>query len=133
MNKQQNTTIAIKMDNLYQIYIESHAVKNNIKLTNNIEPQLTIESESDIIYSDEYIYKKPWNKLNNIHKIIKLKEFINTLHFDDIEMKKNLQIKLINMIKDKTLTKKADINYNIVNGSIIAIPMLQYINNKYII
>ena len=131
MNKQQNTTIAIKMDNLYQTYIEYNAVKNNIKLINNIEPLLTIES--DIIYSDEYIYKKPWNKLNNIHKIIKLKEFINTLHFDDIEMKKTLQIKLINMIKDKTLTKKADINYDIVNGSIIAIPMLQYINNKYII
>ena len=85
MNKQQNTTIAIKMDNLYQTYIEYNAVKNNIKLINNIEPLLTIES--DIIYSDEYIYKKPWNKLNNIHKIIKLKEFINTLHFDDIEMK----------------------------------------------
>ena len=131
MNKQQNTTIAIKMDNLYQTYIEYNAVKNNIKLINNIEPLLTIES--DIIYSDEYIYKKPWNKLNNIHKIIKLKEFINTLHFDDIEMKKTLQIKLINMIKDKTLTKTTDINYDIVNGSIIAIPMLQYINNKYII
>ena len=131
MNKQQNTTIAIKMDNLYQTYIEYNAIKNNIKLINNIEPLLTIES--DIIYSDEYIYKKPWNKLNNIHKIIKLKEFINTLHFDDIEMKKTLQIKLINMIKDKTLTKNADINYDSVNGSIVAIPMLQYINNKYII
>ena len=31
------------------------------------------------------------------------------------------------------IKKEADINYYIVYGSIIAIPMLQYINNKYII
>jgi 2-polyprenyl-3-methyl-5-hydroxy-6-metoxy-1,4-benzoquinol methylase len=103
-------------------------------MLSEIEPlNLTIESETDVKYSDEYIYKKPWNKLNSIHKIIKVKEFVNNLHSDDIEMKKNLKIKLVNMIKERKITKKTDINYDMVNGNIISIPILQYVNNKYIV
>ena len=147
MNKQQ--TIVNKMDNLYHTYIDIQSKKSKISInlpqivndTNYPEPMLseieplnlTIESETEVKYSDEYIYKKPWNKLNSIHKIIKVKEFVNNLHSDDIEMKKNLKIKLVNMIKERKITKKTDINYDMVNGNIISIPILQYVNNKYIV
>jgi hypothetical protein len=147
MNKQQ--TIVNKMDNLYHTYIDIQSKKSKISInlpqivndTNYPEPMLseiepinlTIESETEVKYSDEYIYKKPWNKLNSIHKIIKVKEFVNNLHSDDIEMKKNLKIILVNMIKERKITKKTDINYDMVNGNIISIPILQYVNNKYIV
>jgi hypothetical protein len=85
------------------------------------------------MYSDEYIYRKPWNKLNSIHKIIKIKEFISNLESDDIDMKKKLKIKLVDMIKNKQLTKKTDINYDSTNGNIISIPILQYKESKYMI
>ena len=31
------------------------------------------------IFSDEEFYKKPWVKLNSIHKILKIKEFVNSI------------------------------------------------------
>ena len=85
MNKQ--TTVS-KMDNLYHSYINIQSKKSKINITvpDSIElntdieiDTINVESDMDMKYSDEYIYKKPWNKLNNIHKIIKVKEFVNNL------------------------------------------------------
>ena len=98
-----------KMDALYYQYIDAYACKNKIKINLPIYAETTtkidseINTESDVIYSDEYIYRKPWNKLNYVHKIIKIKEFINNLVSDDIDMKNKLKLTLINMIKDKKL------------------------------
>ena len=139
MNKLQQT-----MDCLYYKNIEIHANKNKIKinLSNSIlsqdisteinDNQIT-NTESEVKYSDEYIYRKPWNKLNTIHKIIKIKEFVSNLAIDDNDMKKTLRDQLVEMIKTKKLTKKNDINYDMVNGVIQSIPILQYKDNKYII
>ena len=137
------------MDNMYYQYIDIQAKKNKININIPISiPNTEIDndtnidntvscveplSDSDVKYSDDYIYRKSWNKLNSIHKIIKIKEFVNNLQSDDIEMKKNLKIKLVNMIKDKQLTKKNDINYDSTNGCVLSIPILQYTDNKYII
>ena len=142
MNKQP-TSIINKMDSLYYSYLEIQAKKSKINLNlpiiEDIVPietllNLTNESETENTkYSDEYIYRKPWNKLNNIHKIIKIKEFINNIKSDDMDMKQNLKTKLINMIKERKITKKTDINYDMVNGNILSIPILQYVNNKYIV
>jgi len=127
-----------KMDALYYQNIEAHAIKNKIKInlpdtkeTSNEDTNTNTESE--IKYSDEYIYKKPWNKLNSVHKIIKIKEFINNLESDDIDMKNKLKLTFIDMVKEKKLSKKNDINYDSNIGNIISIPILQYCNYKYII
>ena len=138
--------LVLTMDNLYYKYIDIQAKKNKIDINIPIKKHMsnnedTIDSESsqnstiinDIKYSEEYMYRKPWNKLNAIHKIIKIKEFISNLQFDDNEMKNNIKDKLVLMIKDKKLTKKTDINYDSINGIILSIPVLQYNNNKYII
>ena len=133
------------MDTLYYQNIETQASKNKIKvdlpklnqpnetpfIANNAPTDSITETET--MYSDEYIYRKPWNKLNSIHKIIKIKEFISNLESDDIDMKKKLKIKLVDMIKNKQLTKKTDINYDSTNGNIISIPILQYKESKYMI
>ena len=131
--------VAINMDNLYNTYIDIQAKKNKINIsipsTSTAIDDITLTNESDVqqIYSDEYIYRKAWNKLNSIHKVIKIKEFITNLSSNDIEMKKTLKTKLVDMIKNKKLTKKTDVNYDMVNGNIISIPILQYVDNKYII
>jgi hypothetical protein len=131
-----------KMDILYYDYIEIQAKKNNISITLPIQSNLpeitndemTVENtETEVKFSDEYVYKKPWNKLNSIHKIIKVKEFIDTLNTNDIDMKKKLKKQLVDMIKDKKLNKKTDVNYDINNGNIVAIPIIQYKDSKYII
>jgi len=138
MNKLQQT-----MDCLYYKNIEIQANKNKIKINLPISDLNIIQNEdikqsepnteSEVMYSDEYIYKKPWNKLNTIHKIIKIKEFVSNLAIDDLEMKKKLRDQLVEMIKTKKLTKKNDISYDATNGIIVSIPILQYKDNKYFI
>jgi len=138
MDKLQQT-----MDSLYYDYIDIQAKKNKITITLPIQSSIVettnnndtpVENtETDMKYSDEYVYKKSWNKLNNIHKIIKIKEFIDNLNTNDIEMKKKLKVQLVDMIKNKKLNKKTDVNYDMVNGNIIAIPIIQYKNSKFVI
>jgi hypothetical protein len=58
-------------------------------------------------------------------------EFVNNLTIDDLEMKKHLKKQLVQMITEKKLTKKNDVEYDHINGRIISIPSLQYKNNNY--
>jgi hypothetical protein len=110
-----------KMDNI---------VVSDVAMTST-QSEITQSELDETIYSDDYVYKKPWNKLNSIHKIIKMKEFVNNIKMDDIEMKKHLKNQLIQMVKDRKLTKKNDVEYDSINGIIISIPSLQYKNNNY--
>ena len=125
------------MKELYHKNIESYAKKHKIEVNIPISivseqtNEIYTNTETETILTDDYVYKKPWNKLNSIHKIIKIKEFINNIMIDDIEMKKLLKNQLVNMIKNKKLTKKSDIEYDHINGKIISIPSLQFKNNKY--
>ena len=127
-------------ENLLQLYyknLEVYAKKNkieiklpmNININSNINSNINTETDT-VNNEDDYIYKKPWNKLNVIHKSIKMKEFVNSLDMDDIEMKKHLKNQLVLMIKNKKLTKKNEVNYDHVNGRIISIPSLKYENNN---
>lgn len=112
-----------------------------LKLSQNSEIKNTIPSNisntdsptTSTQYTDDYLYLKPWVKLNTIHKIIKIKEYINMLLINDENEKNELKEKLINMIKTKIITKKDSILYDSTKGKIISIPNLQFINGKYVI
>jgi len=108
---------------------------NNLINKQNNEPELTLTINENIVTSDklDYLYLKNWNKLNIIHKIIKIKEFINCLDINDENEKTILKDKLIEFIKDKNLSKKNKINYDSIKGNIISISCLSYENKKYII
>ena len=108
--------------------MESINISNPESETSPVELTET-ENKAYSDYSDDYIYRKPWNKLNVIHKIIKMKEFVNNLTIDDLEMKKHLKNQLVLMIKNKQLTKKNDVEYDHVNGRIVSIPHLKYKDN----
>jgi hypothetical protein len=84
-------------------------------------------------YNDDYLYQKPWTKLTAIHKIIKIKEFVNKLLINDEEEKQILKDKLVEMVKNKSLTKKESVNYDPVKSKVVSITKLKYENGKYLI
>jgi hypothetical protein len=101
---------------------------------NDITEQNTpteVMTETDGVYTEDFVYKKPWNKMNIIHKKIKLEEFVKNLDIEDLEMKKHLKSQFISMLKNKKLTKKNEVEYDPINGKIISIPSLKYKNNNY--
>ena len=110
---------------------QNSEIKNTNIITSNISN--TESPTTSTQYTDDYLYLKPWVKLNTIHKIIKIKEYINMLLIKDEKDKNELKEKLINMIKTKIITKKDSILYDSTKGKIISIPNLQFINGKYII
>jgi len=115
--------IIMNIDTIIQIITTKY--HNNINIINTIvdkKTEVNSEVKTDInttYSSDENLYKKPWAKLNIVHKIIKIKEYVNKLNISDVD-KHIMKEKIINMVKTKTL-KKDSINYDSNNGSIILI------------
>ena len=79
----------------------------------------------------DYLYLKPWSKLTQIHKVIKIKEFVNNLDISNQTEKENFKDKLIDQIKEKKTKNK--INYDETKGKILSISNLSFENNKYIL
>jgi hypothetical protein len=77
------------------------------------------------------LYKKPWTKLNQVHKILKIKEFVNTKNITSEKHKEELKDKLIELVKLKILSKKENVKYNETEGRIIELPHLEYKDGKY--
>lgn len=94
---------------------------------------MTESPTSNQQYSDDYLYQKPWTKLTAIHKIIKIKEYVNSLLIKTDIDKQELKEKLVEMVKNKVLTKKDSVLYDSVKGKVISIPSLEYKNGKYVI
>ncbi len=95
-----------------------------------IETSSETESHKQI-FADEDLYKKPWQKLNSIHKILKIKEFVNNLKISSEKDRALLKDELVLLVKTKVLTKKEKVNYDEVNGKIISLNNLEYKDGKY--
>lgn len=106
-------------------------------LEDTIEELVESENNSEenkskeVVYSDDYLYQKPWTKIAQIHKIIKIKEFVNKLLINSEDAKDKLIVDLSNRIRSRELTKKTSVNYDTIKGIIVSIPKLEYKNNKY--
>jgi len=127
-----------KMNNLENSLTESEVV-DTIKIPTQ---HLTDDSKDnssevheipEVHYSEDYLYKRTWTKLTSVHKIIKMKEFVNKLLINNEQDKDELKKKLVGMIKTKKLTKKDQVKYDSINGRVIAVPILKYKNGKYIV
>jgi len=117
-------------------YIESklNEVKNDEESITESEISERVKTESNkVIFSEDYHYKKSWNKLSLVHKNIKAKEFVSKLMIKNVDDKKKLEKTIIKLIKEKKLTKKDKVNYDSVNGRIVSIPDLIHINGNYFI
>ena len=107
-------------------------INKKLSESNSVQTEVLTDTDNEVIYSDDFIFKKKWNKLNNIHKKIKIKQFINKLKIEDSN-KKELIDALISLINKKYLTKQNSVNYDSLNGRIISIPNLKCTNDKYIV
>jgi len=112
--------------NKEQIILNKEKNKSSNSLTNTDSPTATK-------ISDDYLYQKPWNKLTAIHKIIKVKEYVNQLLIENEKDKQKIKESLIELVKNKTLTKKDSVTYDSNKFKIISIPILKFENGKYII
>ena len=121
-----------KEEKINKVSQTSSEKKPVVLIQKNISSQSL--SEMSPSYNDDYLYQKPWTKLTQIHKIIKIKEFVNSkLLIEDEKEKHMLRDKLVEMVKMKELTKKESIMYDSVKGMVISIPCLEYKNGKYYI
>jgi hypothetical protein len=83
-------------------------------------------------YMDDYVYKKPWSRLREFHRIVKLREYIDSLEYDEKllstnmdKIKKNKEMlitQLIELLKNKELSKKKNqVLYDVDKTKIIEI------------
>ena len=99
--------------------------KNDNK-NDNKESETPI-NDSEILAQDiSYLFKKPWSKLSNIHKIVKIKEYIRSLDYSQ-SVKSKVEKNLMELLKKRKL-KKEDFVYDEVLGKIISIHNLSKIN-----
>ena len=66
--------------------------------------QKYIRSEKQ--YIQMTIFIKKWTKLSNIHKIIKIKEFVSKLLIDNNVDRDNLKNELVELVKSKKKLRK---------------------------
>jgi len=97
-----------------------------VEVTNKQETNNDIKSQSSgkITMFDEiekYIYKKPWNRLQNHHRIVKIKEYIEKNHKDN---ENELIALLIPAINNNNLNSMKHVNYDAPSETIIDIPAL---------
>tara|TARA_A100001011_G_scaffold355745_1_gene399194 strand:- start:106 stop:546 length:441 start_codon:yes stop_codon:yes gene_type:complete len=123
----------LKRNKISNKFIESKLQSLKDNETTITENENNRNSSKEIVYSNDYLYKKAWSRLSEIHKIIKIKEFILKLLIEKEDDKKDLENKLINLVKQKILTKKDRVKYDNVKGRIISIVDLKYNNGKYYI
>ena len=118
---------------LTQINNEILELSNNCNITENIGSNISeniILTDTDILSENiDYLFLKPWNKLNQIHKVIKIKEFVKNLDcpFKDRE---NLKDQIIELLKNKN---KVKFSYNESKGQLISISALSFKGGKYYI
>ena len=137
LNKQHNNKYDSYFENILSEGLLSESDCNTQSVNQNITNSLSLSiTMSDIKINDDnqddYYYKKPWNKLNIIHKKIKIKEYINNLMLTK-HKKKTLIDNLINLLNNKKLNKKNDVDYDTFNGKIISISILKCKNDEYFI
>jgi hypothetical protein len=76
------------------------------------------------------VYKKPWSKLLECHKIAKIKEHVTTLKIKDVVKRKELIEKLSIAVKEKKITKKDCVDYDSESCVIKSIKGLAYNDAK---
>lgn len=118
----RKTLVLVKYENEYnylnsQEQTEDFIASNNARI-NYLKTQIEIttqerkniksveDKKNDITDNlSEFVFKKPWTRLPEYHKKIKLNEYVESQNLDK-ENKKILLNKLLEMMKNKELNKK---------------------------
>lgn len=86
---------------------------------------------------DALMFKRPWNKLKEFHKVMKIKEFVDELKFGSKinqtlidQNKKFIKDEIYIGLKNKKFNKnKSEIEYDVDNMKIISISSLEFNKN----
>jgi uncharacterized protein (UPF0248 family) len=91
------------------------------------------ETQKDTLEAiNEFIFNKTWNKLAPVHRILKIKEYVNkSLSISDDKVRKELIEELTLAVKTKRLSRKDQVNYDDVKAMVISIPLLKHKNGKF--
>jgi hypothetical protein len=100
---------------------------NTIKQTTNTE---VIQPVKELFNGISDMYKRPWNKLPNIHRSQKIEEYLQSITEIDNAQREQLMNKLTKLLTNKTITKKNEVNYDEKNGCILSIKRLIFDKNK---
>ena len=118
----------------------------NIKINNlisyfnsiNKDPKTLNTYKSDIQKRlskiEDYVYRRPWNKLTKEQRLIKLNEFLNDFIKDSVNSK-IIKNEILEQFKKNKLNSANIVNYEPFSSKIIGINNLSYDteNNKYIL
>lgn len=84
------------------------------------------ETEPDIYEEIEnQMFKKSWNRLPEVHKIMKVREFLNK-NIKKASQRKQYEQKIREAIINKKLNSKKEVEYNSDIGQIVSIKVLKY-------
>jgi len=76
---------------------------------------------------DEFLFKRPWNKLDPIHKKQKLEEYLQNYLFEASEENLNeIKEKIMNNFNNKKLNSLKKVNYDPISTLILSIDGLNY-------
>lgn len=90
-----------------------------------IEQQTTIEQQRENMTKEmsQYVFRKQWNKLFNIHKIVKIKEYVKD-HIKDQKICNEIIEKLVDHINDGMINTKKYVVYDPNTEKILMLPCL---------
>lgn len=113
-----------EINNIINKYSENNTLKERNKVYDNNDNNTVEESDMSIYY------KKSWSKLNKIHKILKIKEFVENSILNK-NKKNELIVLLIELVKNKTLTKKELVDYDEDKCKINSISNLEIVSTNH--
>lgn len=116
-------------------YEERIVLLNKIKDT-LVKPTVlktTKEKREDMFKEiDKHIYKKPWNRLKPIHRLEKVKQFVNTEFDEESETKrKKILADLTKHINNGKLNTKKSVVYDPKEEKILSMPALKVKKDTY--
>lgn len=90
-----------------------------------IEQQTTIEQQRENMTKEmsQYVFRKQWNKLYEIHKVIKIKEFVKE-NVKDQKMQIEITEKLVEHIGNGMINTKKYVVYDPNTEKILTLPCL---------
>lgn len=90
-----------------------------------VEQQTSIEQQRENMTKEmsQYVFRKYWNKLFNIHKIVKIKEYVKD-HVKDQKMQNEIIEKLVEHINNGMINTKKYVVYDPNAEKILTLPCL---------
>lgn len=105
--------------------------KNNEKNTKRKEVKSDFSER--ITKIEEYLYRRPWNRLDDFHKKNKIEEYINNYLFNAPEENINqIRSSLLEDLKNKKLNSAKTVTYDPASTTILKIADLEYDNENCI-